>query len=388
MSSSNIHSLNPEQKARVASVSQDMDDNVFISEEARQRNKDEINQHMQEIKTLDERLEQIEATSKTTTEKQAAERELRLKKKQLMEIVTNLSVKRQVDEFTTQDQAIKKTEEVKTQNEIKIPVTELTAMKLDDSKKQEYYRNAVIAKNYKSNVKTIHDEIEKFMKVPSSQLTEEQRDERQLVVKSKVETLKIMVSEYRKYNEDMTKLCDREYLQIHLEDLQEVLMMSNSLTAKIQADDELNKKRLALVKSEQLEGVKLSKFSGQGDQRYLNYYGFYREFQELVMQKAYSDSTKLRYLKQYLEGDALDIVKNYHAGSELAIAYKALDDVYGRSDMVIRECIKGIQKLPRLTSDHNTRANKTFLYKITTNLIPLDVITSMLTKMKRKILRS
>ena len=148
-------------------------------------------------------------------------------------------------------------------------------------------------------------------------------------------------------------------------------MMSNNLTAKIQADDELNKKRLALVKSEQLEGVKLSKFSGQGDQRYLNYYGFYQEFQELVMQKAYSDSTKLRYLRQYLEGDALDIVKNYHAGSELSIAYKALDDVYGRSDMVIRECIKGIQKLPRLTSDDNTRANKTFLYKITTILSTL-----------------
>ena len=159
MSTSHVHGLNPEQKAKVASVSQDMDDNVFISEKARQRNKDEINQHMQEIKTLDERLEQIEATSKTTTEKQAAERELRLKKKQLMEIVTNLSVKKQVDEFTTHDQATKKTEEVKTQNEIKIPVTELTAMKLDDSKKQEYYTNAVIAKNYKSNVKTIHDEI-------------------------------------------------------------------------------------------------------------------------------------------------------------------------------------------------------------------------------------
>ena len=131
----------------------------------------------------------------------------------------------------------KKTEEVKTPSEIKIPVTELTAMKLDDSKKQEYYRNAVIAKTYRTNIKTIHDEIEKSMKVPSSQLTEKQRDERQLVIKSKTETLKIMVSEYKKYNEDMTKLCDREDLQKHLEDLQEVLMMSDNLTAKIQADD-------------------------------------------------------------------------------------------------------------------------------------------------------
>ena len=225
MATPHVHGLKPEHKAKIASVSQDMEDSVFISEEARQGNIDQINEYMEEIKILDGRLEKIEESSETKTEQQATERGLRLKRKQLMEIVTELSVKKQVDEFTTQDQATKKTEEVKTQNEIKIPVTELTAMKLDDSKKQEYYRNAVIAKNYKSNVKTIHDEIEKFMKVPPSQLTEEQRDERQLVVKSKVETLKIMVSEYRKYNEDMTKVCDREYLQIHLEDLQEVLMM-------------------------------------------------------------------------------------------------------------------------------------------------------------------
>ena len=60
----------------------------------------------------------------------------------------------------------------------------------------------------------------------------------------------------------------------------------------------------------------------------------------MLMQKPYSDSNKLRYPKQYLEGDALDIIQNYHAGSELSIVIEALDDVYGRADMVIRECIK------------------------------------------------
>ena len=95
----------------------------------------------------------------------------------------------------------------------------------------------------------------------------------------------------------MIKLCDREDVQKHLDDLHVLLMVSNNMTAKIQGEDELNKKRLALVKSEQLRGVKLSKFSGQGDERYLNYCGFYHEFNELVMQKAYSDSNKLRYPK-------------------------------------------------------------------------------------------
>ena len=57
-----------------------------------------------------------------------------------MDIATDLSVKKQLDEFTTNDQATKKTEEAKPQTEIKIPVTELTSMKLDDNKKPECRR--------------------------------------------------------------------------------------------------------------------------------------------------------------------------------------------------------------------------------------------------------
>ena len=272
---STSHSLKPSHREMIASVTEDLADDVFIDEAARQNNKETTDKYMEEIKELDERLEKIEATSVTKTEQQATERELRAKRNQIIDIVKDLSAKKQLDEFKTKDKAAKKTEESKPPTEIKIPSTELTKMQLEEVTKPEYYGNAVIAKAYKTNVKTIHDEVEGLMKVPSSQLTEQQRDERQLVVKSKIETLKTMVSEYKKCNEEMTKLCDREDVQKHLEELHEVLMVSNSLTAKMQAEDELNKKRLALVKSEQLEGMKLSKFSGQGDQRYLNYYGFY-----------------------------------------------------------------------------------------------------------------
>ena len=55
--STHVHGLKPDQKAKIASVSQDMEDNVFISEEARQNNKDTINTYMEEIKVLDEKLE-------------------------------------------------------------------------------------------------------------------------------------------------------------------------------------------------------------------------------------------------------------------------------------------------------------------------------------------
>ena len=99
---------------------------------------------------------------------------------------------------------------------------------------------------------------------------------------------------------------------------------------------------MALAKSEQLEGMKLSKFSGTGEQKFLNYYSFYQELSELVLSKPYSDSTKLRYLKQYVESDAREIVKNYHSGTELRTALNALEETYGRSDMVIRETLKSI----------------------------------------------
>ena len=61
---------------------------------------------MEEIKILDERLEKIEASSETKTEQQATERGLRLKRKQIIDIVSDLSVKKQLDEFTTKDQTI------------------------------------------------------------------------------------------------------------------------------------------------------------------------------------------------------------------------------------------------------------------------------------------
>ena len=194
---STSHSLKPSQREMIASVKQNIADDVFIDEAARQKNIETIDKYMEEIKELDERLEKIEETSVTKTEKQATERELRAKRNIIIDIIKDLSAKKHLDKFKTKDKAAKKTEESKPPTEIKIPITELTKMKLDEMKKPEYYRNAVIAKAYKTNIKTIHDEIEGLMKVPSSQLTELQRDERQLVVKSKIETLKTMVSEYK-----------------------------------------------------------------------------------------------------------------------------------------------------------------------------------------------
>ena len=45
-------------------------------------------------------------------------------------------------------------------------------------------------------------------------------------------------------------------------------------------EEEVMKKRLALYKTEQLEVVKIEKFSGSGESKYLNYHWWFQEFNE------------------------------------------------------------------------------------------------------------
>ena len=59
------------------------------------------------------------------------------------------------------------------------------------------------------------------------------------------------------------------------------------------------------------------------------------------MQKPYSDSGILRYFKQYLERDALDIVDNYQQAS-------GKSDFHW-SDQLIRCCRNGLQSLEKQT---------------------------------------
>ena len=77
---STSHSLKPSDREMIATVTEDLADDVFIDEAARQKNIETIEKYLEEIKELDEKLEKIEATSVTKTEIQGTKRKLRAKK--------------------------------------------------------------------------------------------------------------------------------------------------------------------------------------------------------------------------------------------------------------------------------------------------------------------
>ena len=72
----------------------------------------------------------------------------------------------------------------------------------------------------------------------------------------------------------------------------------HGLEESVKQEEETKTKKIALAKFETLVSVKLDKFSGQGDNKYLKYYVWFTEFSELVMKKEYSEIVKQKYLKQ------------------------------------------------------------------------------------------
>ena len=91
----------------------------------------------------------------------------------------------------------------------------------------------------------------------------------------------------------------------------------------------------------------------------------------MILKREYSDCIKLKYLKQYTEKDAHDLVKNYHHGKELIIAFKTLDNHYGKPSMVIRESLRNLKTMDTVRTIHDIKANRKLLSTINTNISTL-----------------
>ena len=89
------------------------------------------------------------------------------------------------------------------------------------------------------------------------------------------------------------------------------------------------------------------------------------------MQKDYTDSIKLKFLKQYTEKDAHELVKNYHHGKELMDAFHALDHHYGKPTMVIRESLRNLKMIEPCRNINDVKANRKLLNAIKTNISTL-----------------
>ena len=331
---------------------------------------------MEELYQIEIRIAKATKETQSKTEKEILLRELRKKKRDLVRLIADLVFKKECDKYSKELAAKKKTEKQKSiGNKLEVETSELASLTLNEENKDKYNRGLTMCHTYRTNIVELFQEIDELMDEETGTLTDVSIEDLKINIQTKLETMKSLVTEYKKQNQEIAAISDVKDLPQHINNLQYVLNLVNELNAKQMMNEEKLKRKLALSKSEQLEGLKVTKFNGMGDRRYMDYYCFYQEISELVLKKPYSDSTKLKYLKQYLEGDALQIVKNYHQGKELDAAFKALDNAYGRPDMVIRECLRNIRNLELLKdpiiSLRDIRTHKRFINLLNTNISTL-----------------
>ena len=331
-----------------------------------------IQQLQEEKRELQSQIEEIQEKKEISTEKQIYLRNLRAKK---LEITRELRIILEKENEEKYEKAYKRKieeERSKATEEVNTIFGETSdIMKPSKEAQPAFVRDFNMFGKYKDTINELRKEIHQLMRKDTSEMTQQLIDERDLMVQAKISTMKTIAKEYEKHYHNLTMIGEEKQIKYLIDKFISVMETIHGLEASVKQEEETKKKKLALAKSETLESMKLEKFSGQGDNKYLKYYIWYTEFSELVMKKEYSDNVKLKFLKQYTEKDAHDLVKNYHHSQELKTAFEILDEHYGKPSMVIRESLRNLRMMETVKSINDVKANRALLSKINTNISTL-----------------
>jgi len=332
----------------------------------------EIERLEDEKSEINKQIEEIEKSKEIDTGKTVILRSLRAKKLSIgRELRIALELKDE-GEYERKLKEKQKEKEDKRNEEIdKIFKASEDTLKPTTATISSFNRNLNMIGKYKEAIKSIRQEIKDLMTLDITTMTPEAIENRNTLIQAKSGAIKTFTKEYEKHHHELIMNGEENTIKILLENFQQVMEITNGLDAIIKQEEENKKKQLALAKTESLEAVKIEKFSGQGDNKYLRYYIWYTEFSELVLKKEYTDSIKLKFLKQYTEKDAHELVKNYHHPQELKTAFKTLDDHYGKPSMVIRESLRNLRLMEVVKSINDIKANRALLSKINTNISTL-----------------
>ena len=130
---------------------------------------------------------------------------------------------------------------------------------------------------YNQKIKKSREEFVGLYLDDTTYLTEGQKEDRKLKLVASLQTVKGLLKTYKKYNEELTTICDNGDGEGYISRLETVLQDRNYLGPILQKGEEKIKKKLnckGLLNSI----TEMNKLIGSGDNRYLIYFIFYSEF--------------------------------------------------------------------------------------------------------------
>ena len=222
--------------------------------------------------------------------------------------------------------------------------------KLVDTKKTEYHRLINLCIRTKEDIKSRKTQVLEMLKIDTQLLTDFEKRERDIQIKVHLKTVQERVDIYKKYNAELTRICDHDDIKQLMENLSEVLDEANYMTCLFESITERQKTIEANSSPNALANVTIEKFDGQGIDRFLRYRSWVLEFNDFVLLKPVPDLIKLRWLKNSLEGEALKLVKAYTLGGQLATALEVLENAYSKQELIIAEIYRSFKQIARVTT--------------------------------------
>lgn len=129
----------------------------------------------------------------------------------------------------------------------------LTVDTLAEDKKSDYYRDIRAAKSYRNHILELSGNIEDMI-ICLCHCPDFDKEEMLMEIQTEKETLKGLIQECRKRSNEISFSGTSKDVETSIKGLTHLLSKSNKITSKIQLMEELEKKKLFLSKSEQLEG--------------------------------------------------------------------------------------------------------------------------------------
>ena len=201
-------------------------------------------------------------------------------------------------------------EELRKKNLAEKNKDKLTLLEADTN---SYYRKARICSNFKDKIIKLKDEVTQLIEdstSSSSFVTEEDRTENFVHIKSKIETVKQLQADYKSFALELIKIADAKEVERMVANFSEVNLTANNLTASQSVAEAVLKKRAEALKAEKLEPCKLEVFNGDNESKYLNYFTWITQMNESILDRTeISSNSKLRYLKH--EAHCLCLTKKF-----------------------------------------------------------------------------
>ena len=203
--------------------------------------------------------EQDERTGDKETEKQVLLRQLRQDRRELRKEFSDIILIKSELDHATETETKRRDDNTARKEKI---AKNLGLVELEGKDNQKpttgpyglkYTRALNMCEQYRKTINDTATIIDTLLKEETRGMTENATENRRFNVESKIETMKQLGIEYKKYHHELTSMGEAANLEFYISNLKEVMETISRMESKMKFEDEKEKKQLALSKCEQAE---------------------------------------------------------------------------------------------------------------------------------------